>query len=44
MYLILNLITKEAKFYNNTTFKSSITILGRYAGKIDKELNIPDFF
>ena len=43
-YLILNLITKEAKFYNNTTFKSSIIILGRYAGKIDKELNIPDFF
>ena len=43
-YLITNLITKEANFYNNTAFKTSIIILGRYAGKINKELNIPDFF
>lgn len=43
-YLITNLITKESKFCNNTSFKTSVVILGRYAGKIDKELNIPDFF
>ncbi len=42
-YFITNLLTKETKFYNNTAFKSSIIILGRYAGKIDKEINIPDF-
>jgi len=43
-YLITNLITKESKFCNNTSFKTSVVILGRYAGKIDKEINIPDFF
>ena len=43
-YLITNLITKESKFCNNTSFKTSVVILGRYAGKIDKEVNIPDFF
>ena len=36
-------ITKETKFYNNTSFKNSILILGRYAGKISKEINIPNF-
>ena len=43
-YLVTNLLTKEAKFFNNTAFKNTVVILGRYAGKINKELNIPDFF
>ena len=42
-YFVTNLLTKETKFYNNNAFKTSIIILGRYAGKIDKEINIPDF-
>lgn len=43
-FFITNLLTKETKFYNNTTFKTSIIILGRYAGTINKEINIPEFF
>ena len=42
-YFITNLITKETKFYNNTSFKNSILILGRYAGRISKEIIIPNF-
>ena len=42
-YFVTNLITKETKFYNNTSFKNSILILGRYAGKISKEIIIPNF-
>lgn len=42
-YFITNLITKETKFYNNTQFKSSILVVGRYAGKISKEIIIPNF-
>lgn len=42
-YFVTNLITKETKFYNNTAFKNSILILGRYAGKISKEIIIPNF-
>lgn len=43
-YFITNLLTKETKFYNNTAFKTTIIILGRYAGTINKEINIPEFF
>lgn len=42
-YFITNLVTKETKFYNNTAFKNTILILGRYAGKITKEIIIPNF-
>ena len=42
-YFITNLVTKETKFYNNTAFKNTILILGRYAGKIIKEIIIPNF-
>ena len=42
-YFVTNLIIKETKFYNNTAFKNSILILGRYAGKISKEIIIPNF-
>lgn len=43
-YIITNLLTKESKFYNNTAYKNSILLLGRFAGKIEKEIKIPDFF
>ena len=43
-FLITNLSTKESSFYNNTAFKNSISLLGRYAGTINKEIDIPDFF